>query len=234
MKKTVKNGISVREFLKLGSSYRDIRLMRMSSKKITRDAAELHLLERYYHLLVNTDYLREEVYEFLVGQKTYEYISNTYGTHKNYLRNVIYKEVQKIFEDIADDPFAVVRYGDYVSEEDRKDLVDILTERIEVLISNHQLIYAENLSEFMVMDIEKHSDVYREYNGAIDEELFYDTVDRLKYLSKPYLNALFTKIDRRLLGYILYLLNTKDSNLSERDINNKQVIKESWFLPKKR
>lgn len=232
----VKNALSVREFLKLGSNYRDIRLMRMSSKKITRNEGELHLLEQYFQLLVSTDYLRVEVYDFLVGQKTYKEISEQHDVNENYLRNIIYKEIQRVYEDITEDPFALVRYPDYFEggPEEKAEQVDILTDRLEVLLSNHNLVVAEDLSEFMVMDISEKAESYREYNGEIDTDLFYETVDRLKYLSKPYLNTLFNRMDKRILGYVMYLLITRDRNLSERDQNNKQMIKETWFLPENR
>lgn len=201
----------------------------MSSRKITQDSAELHLLERYYHLLVSTDYLRDEVYDFLVRRMRYKEISATRGVNENYLRNIIHKEIQRIYDDITEDPFALVRYES--RSDDKKELVSILIDRIDVLISHHNIIVAEDLGDFMVLDLGEYSEEYNEFDGEINEELFYETIERLKYLSKPYLNTLFEQMDQRLLGYVVYLLGTKDRNLSERDKNKKQSVKELWFLP---
>lgn len=232
MKKQVKNALSVRDFLNLGSNYRDIGLLKLSIKRITRSEAERHLLERYFYLLVNTDYFRAEAYEVLVKRKTYKEVAERYGLKENYLRNLVHYEVRKIYEDVTEDPYALVRYRDYVEDKElKKDLVEILADRIDLLISNHNIVVAENIEEYMVVDMGEYSDIYREYDGNIDDELFAEMVERLKYLSKPYLNMLFKRIDERTLGYIVYLLITKDSNLSERDRENKKYVKEAWFIP---
>lgn len=232
MKVQVKNAISIKDFLKIGSNYRDIRLLRIGSKKITKNAQELHLMERYFHLLVNTDFLRRDVYDFLVRQRTYKEVSERHGVNQNYLRNIIYREIKRVFTDISDDPYALIRYRDYVpTDEDRENAVQELTRRIELLIENHEVIRANDLTDFMVMDIGDFAEEYTEYDGEIDNAMFKEIVDRLRYLSKPYLNTLFEHMDKKMLGYVIYLLITRERNLSDRDKRNKEVIKDTWFLP---
>ena len=218
----------------MGSKYRDVKLMLTGIKKYTETKEELEMLEKYYFLIVNTDYLREDVYAFLVDQKTYKEIVAEFGVHENYVRNIIYKEIKRLFDDITEDPFALVRYKDYMEDyELRKEKVEILNQRLERIISNLTVRRTNDLLDYMVVNLEKYGNGYAEYEGDIDRELLDDTVERLQYLSQPYLDKLFGVIDERIIGYIVYLLTTNNRRLSSRDVGVKEEICDMWYLPKR-
>ena len=218
----------------MGSDYRDVKLMLSGVSKYTTNKEELRMLESYYFLLVNTDYLREDVYAFLVDQKTYKEVVEEFGVHENYIRNIIYKEVRRLFSDLTEDPFAIVRNREYMDDpEKREEIVDILNQRLERVISNLTVKRTNDLMDFMVINIEKYSDNYAEYEGEIDSEVLDDVVMRLQYLSQPYLERLFERMDKRVLGYIVYLLSTSNRKLSGRDIGVKEEICDMLFLPKR-
>lgn len=218
----------------MGSDYRDVKLMLSGVSKYTTNKEELRMLESYYFLLVNTDYLREDVYAFLVDQKTYKEVVEEFGVHENYIRNIIYKEVRRLFSDLTEDPFAIVRNREYMDDpEKREEIVDILNQRLERVISNLTVKRTNDLLDFMVINIEKYSDNYAEYEGEIDSEVLDDVVMRLQYLSQPYLERLFERMDKRVLGYIVYLLSTSNRKLSGRDIGVKEEICDMLFLPKR-
>jgi len=234
VKKQRNNTISIKDFLKMGSDYRDVKLMLSGVSKYTTNKEELRMLESYYFLLVNTDYLREDVYAFLVDQKTYKEVVEEFGVHENYIRNIIYKEVRRLFSDLTEDPFAIVRNREYMDDpEKREEIVDILNQRLERVISNLTVKRTNDLMDFMVINIEKYSDNYAEYEGEIDSEVLDDVVMRLQYLSQPYLERLFERMDKRVLGYIVYLLSTSNRKLSGRDIGVKEEICDMLFLPKR-
>lgn len=234
MKKQVKNTISVKDFLKMGSKYRDVKLMMAGVRKFTNNQREIDMLEKYYFLIANTDYLREDVYAFLVDEKTYREVVEEFGVHENYVRNIIYKEVNRLFEDITEDPFAFVRYRDYKEGfENREEVVEILNQRLEQIISNLTVRRTNDMLDYLVVNIEKYSDPYTEYEGDIDREVLDDILTRIQYLSQPYLERLFGMMDKRVLGYIVYLLSTNNRNLSKRDVNRKEEICDMLFLPKR-
>lgn len=218
--------------MKLGSKYRDLRIFRESSKKVSRDTAELYLLERYYFLITKTSYLREEAFEFLVEGKTYKDIVKDYNISEGYLKNIIHREIREVYDDITEDPFALVRYKDYIEDvEYKRQRVQELTKRINFLIDNQKMILSQDIDEYMLVDLSDYADPYREYDGDIDGELLVEMVQRLRYISKPYLSKLFEGIDKRTLGYIVYILNTKENDLSDRDKENRQAVKDTWFIP---
>ena len=218
----------------MGSKYRDIKLMLTGAKQYTETKEELDMLEKYYFLVVNTDYLREDVYAFLVDQKTYKEIVEEFGVHENYVRNIIYKEIKRLFDDITEDPFALIRYKDYMEDyELRREKVEVLNQRLERIISNLTVRRTNDLLDYMVVNLEKYGNGYSEYEGDIDRELLDDTVERLQYLSQPYLDKLFSVVDDRIVGYIVYLLTTNNRRLSSRDVGVKEEICDMWYLPKR-
>lgn len=235
VKKQVKNAFSVREFLKLGGKNKDISIMRVNSRKYTRDAEELHLMERYYTLLVNTDYLEEELYKTLVEEKSYEEASEETNVKIGYLKNIVHEGIRKIYEDLTGDPFALVRYREDFNQEIGEEVrileVQRLTELIELTIEDYTMIKMDGIDDMMVYDFGDYAEDYREFNGEINEELFNETIDRMKYISKPYLDILYNQMDKRTLGYVKYLLLTREERLSRRDQENKKLIKDIWFLP---
>src|SRR5699024_4455075 len=87
---------------------------------------------------------------------------------------------------------------------------------LESLLENVSIKKTRDLLDFLVINIEKHANSYNEYEGHIDQEVLQETIDRIKYLSKPYLERMFGGVDKRVLGFIVYLLTTNNNRLSER------------------
>lgn len=232
VKMRVKSNLSIRDFLKMGGKYRDLRLVLSNARKFTSNTDQLHLLERYHYLLVNTEYLRDEVYDFFIHEIGYKQLEEEYHINPNYIRNIIYKEVTRLFEDISEDPFALVRYKDYEIDQDEKDhLVDIMIQRIDRLIKTQGIRRTDDLLDYMVLDLRNYAEDYKEEDGEIDLNLHEDTIKRLQYLSKPYLELLFNRSNKRNLGYIIHLLTTSERKLSERDKIKKQELCDLWFIP---
>lgn len=216
----------------MGGKRRDRELMLTGARKFTSNSEELHLLDRYYYLLVNTDYLREAVYGFFVDGKSYEQLTVDFKIHKNYVRNVIYKEVKRLFEEVTEDPFALITNKEYeIGDNSREQLVDVLINRIERMIKNQKTRRFDELVDYMLVDLKEQGEFDTEYNGKIDEQEFGALINRLQYLSKPYLDSFFDVVDKKMVGYIAYLLTTSNRKLSERDKAKKQEICEVWFLP---
>lgn len=230
-KEQLKSNYSVKSFLKKSSQYRDINVLKSNMGVYTRTPGELYLMELYYHLLVETDYLTEILYDFLVVGNTYEEIERKHGIAHSYIRNVVYKGIKRLFEDVVEDPYGLIMCREDRTNEEQRIRVEASINRLEVIIKSHDLIRTDNLGEYLVLDLETKADNYREYAGKIDEDLLYATMDRLKYLSKPYLETLFGVMDKRILGYLVYLMSTKEVRLSDRDKEMKRVLAETWFIP---
>jgi len=227
------NAISIRDFLNLGGKFRDERLMKTGIRRFTSNEKEIDILKKYYFLLVNTDYLREEVYELFIGQKTHKEVVEEYRVHENYMRNIVHLEVKRVFKELTEDPYAIVRYGYYKEEQGlREEIMERISIILDSLLENVSIKKTRDLLDFLVINIENHANSYNEYEGHIDQEVLQETIDRIKYLSKPYLERMFGGVDKRVLGFIVYLLTTNNNRLSERDEIIKEDICSELFIPR--
>lgn len=234
VKENYGNATSIKDFLNLGGKYRDERLIRMGIRRYTNNEFEMKTLEKYYYLLANTDYLKDEVYDLFIEQKTHKEVIEIYGIHDSYMRNIVYREVRRVFGELSEDLFAVVRYGYFKEEPDRRrSIFERVRSIINKLMDHVTIKKTRDLLDFLLVNIEEYGDKYNEYEGVIDKEMLQETLDRLKYLSSPYLEMMFKGVDKRILGYIVYLLTSNEKRLSERDVIIKGDICEELFLPKR-
>lgn len=228
----VKNSPSIKNLLKLGGKNNNKDIFKVNIGRFTENSDELHLLERYHYLIVNTDFLRDESYDFFVNGKGYKQIIEQYGINENYMRNIIYREVTRVFEEISDDPLAVVRYRNYVEDKrERKELVERLIEQIETIIKKSNIRKTDKLKEYMLVDFGEYAGNDKYESTDIDENEYEEFVERMKYLSQPYLKKLFGMVDTNIFNYIDYLLTTPDRKLSDRDKDKKQELTDTWLFP---
>lgn len=231
-KHQVKNAYSIKNLLDLGGKYRDIELLRVKARKYTSDELEIKLLEKFFFLLVNTDYLEDEAYAFLVEGKSYRQIVEEYNIKYSTLKNKIHHNTKRVYEDLVEDPLALIRYpSEYVTKKEKEDAVDRLLDRIEVIIKNYTIVKIDNLLDYMLVDFSKYSERYDNKDGKIDSQEYEQFIKRMQYLSKPYLERIFQMVDKHILGYVTYLLTTSDRRLSERDLIKKKELCELWLFP---
>jgi len=226
------NSYSVRNLLNLGGNYRDKELMINRARKYTSDCMELKMLERYFYLLVNTDYLHEAVCMYYVDGKSQKQISDKTGYRESYIRNLVYRDVKRLFNDLSVDPYAFVRYPDTNMETlAREKEVDRILKRIELMIKKQELRRYDSLMDYMLIDFSRYGEPNNKFEGFLDEEEYTEFVRRMQYLSKPYLQSFFNIVDKRIPGYIHYLLTTGDGRLTERDRERKKELAAMWLFP---
>lgn len=221
----VNNGRSVRKMVELGSENKDYRLVRQRAKEFTSSEVELSMLEDYYRLLVNTTYLREEAYEFIVNGKTYKQIIKELEVNEGYMRNIVYKETRRIFAEIGTDPLADVLMGGVSKEE-----VERTHSKIIELSKKENSKNEKWVADLFSFDIESKSIIDRGFNRKIEDSDFQELADVLKYFVKPYQEMLLEEIDERYLGYIFYLLRADDKSLLEEDLERKKSLQLGWLL----
>lgn len=223
----VKNNKSIKDLVDLGGKSGDIRLFRAGAKKFTSDEKELLLLERYFVLIVYTDYLRPEVKEFFVNRKSYKQIYEMFpDMGDGYLRTLIYNERNRLFGDLVVDPLYEVKIKNLAVEE-----VKALTDRIDELIKKQTIIDSVNPLDYLYIDLKEFADIDREFNRYVKDQDFIQSAKKLQSISKPYMEMVLNAIDKKLLGYFVYLLTTKDDSLTDKDKIKKRQLREVWWLP---
>jgi len=216
----------------MGGKHRDKELMLLSARKYTSNPEELYLLERYFYLLVNTDFLKPAVYAFLINGKTYKQVSEEFNLKESYMRNFIYKNVRNVFDEISGDPLAFIRYkNDDMRRTDRENEIDRLTDRIDILIKKRDIRRHDGLLDYMLVDFSKYGEQCDNRDGKIDEEEYEEFIKRMQYISKPYLESLFNLVDENIFGYIVYLLTAGERRLSDRDKIKKKELMDLWLFP---
>lgn len=229
VKQQENSSFSIKNVVNLGGKQRDKDIMLLKARKYTSDKEELYLLQQFFHLLVYTNYLPQKLYAFYVEGKTYQEVSDRYGIKKEYMRNYIYRNVKKIFHDLTGDPlYHIVQKQSNTSDKEKE--TDRLINRINGLIKTHETIRKDDLLDNLLIDFRKYAK--EEYqNQKIDEIAYEQFIERMQYVSKPYLQRMFKLLDSEIFSYVVYLLTTTNRRLTERDKVKKEELIELWMLP---
>lgn len=221
----VENGKSIRKLVSLGTEYGDATVIRVRAKEFTMDDSEIIMLEMYYQLIVQSTYLRDEVYDFLVRGNTYKQIIKKYRVKSGNLRNLIYRQTKELFDEIGNDPLAKV-----ILKECNRNLVEANISRITEMLDRESIRVVHKIQDIFTFDIESKSEIDRTFNKKIEEDEFQELANVMKYYVKPYRDLILNSIDERLIGYIYYLLRTDDDSLLEEDLARKNYLRMGWML----
>lgn len=221
----VNNSGSIKKLVNLVSKTLDIQIVRDRVKRYTDREDEINLIGEYYRLVVNTNYLRTEAYEFLVNGKTYNQIIQEYDVNPGYIRNIIYNEGKRLFTEIGGDPLGELRLKELTEEK-----TAMYTKNIKTILGTVEEKGGNSINDLFTFNIEETSEVDRKFNRNVGEQDFKELVTVLKYFVKPYADVLVENIDKRHIGYILYLLRTDEGSLTEQDKLRKKYLKMEWML----
>ncbi|MBX9158285.1 hypothetical protein [Bacillus cereus] len=238
----VRTGQSIKDFIQLGSRMRNIGVLNVKIRKITDSEVHREVLNKYYQLLVDTNYLGNEAYEVMVLRKSYKEILKSYpNIAESYLRNIIYKEAKRVFSELGCDPYQAILDGE-LTDEDGKGLINVLHKKIlengkrgdvayVSTANNVRYTSAGLLTDQMNLDFKKYATLDGDYIQSFnDEEMFAVIAKKFQILSKSYFDNLMKDIDERLIGYYMYLLNTDEKLLTEKQRGQRQQLREVWWL----
>ena len=221
----VNYGRNIRKVVDLGSENKDYRLVRQRAKEYTNGEVELSMLEEYYRLLVDTTYLRDEAYEFIVNGKTYKQIIKEYDLSEGYMGNIVYRETKRVVDEIGYDPFEEVLSGVCSKEK-----VEMITNNIIELGKKETTRNEKRVTDLFTFDIENKAVIDRGFNRTIEDGDFQELADVLKYFVKPYQEMVIDQLDERYLGYVYYLLRADDKSLVAEDLARKKSLQLGWML----
>lgn len=223
MKNSSKN---IKKFVRIGGASLNDGLLRMGVMDITKNEHEIDLLTEYFFLLTKTDFLNPKVYDVLVKGRSYSEVVERYEISEVTLKNLIYNESKKVYERLTQDPYDVV-----VRHTLDDGYLDQLKLHIRSLIRESNLLDKVEIQDFLLFDLTKYVDVDYAYHTKIDHKEYTLLLNKLKPLSKPYLNTLLSSANQDMLGYMSYLIRTPDSNLTELALKHKKELKLVWWIP---
>ncbi|MFV1457779.1 hypothetical protein, partial [Bacillus mycoides] len=121
-----RTGQSIKDFIQLGSRMRNVGVLNVNIRKFTNSEVHKEMLNKYYQLLVDTNYLGNQAYEVMVLRKPYKEVLEAYpNIAESYLPNIIYKEAKRVFSDLGCDPYQDILDGK-LTDEDAKGLINVL------------------------------------------------------------------------------------------------------------
>lgn len=224
MKKEVqKNSMKLKNIIDLGGANRSKAVMTSRVMVATGDELMLELAGKLWELLVSTDYLRASVHGVIVEGYSHSEASEIYGDKESYLRNLVGLEGERLREDLGLDVYPYL-VGE--QEVENTEQIKAVIRVIEGLMDNVNML-EETVFDKLTVDI-RNERVYR--NTSLTDAEFLDFLRENDYMSKPKVENQLAGLDGGDVGYILYLLKTKEAYLSEKDLTRKELLEEAWWL----
>lgn len=213
--------MNIRGFINYGGKTRNKTVMIAKVGGIANNNKVVQLAGLYWDLLVGTHYLKEETYLNIIKGLTYSEIQVITKTKS--IHTVIYRDKQRLKQDLGVDILTYIEEGNYNTKE-----IDGYMIILEQLLSEQEMRDQTNLLNKLNINFNQftyHKDL------AMDDMAYMQLVDRLSILSKSYTEMVVREMDSpEIMGYIKYLLGTQDRYLTEQDKQRKIVLMQAWWL----
>ena len=213
--------MNLRGFIKYGGKTRNKTVMLAKVSGLANNNKVMQLAGLYWDLLVGTYYLKEETYLNIIKGLTYSEIQVI--TQTKSIHTVIYRDKQRLKQDLGVDILTYIEEGNYSTKE-----IDGYMIILEQLLSEQDMRDQTNLLNKLNINFNQytyHKDL------AMDDMAYMQLVDRLSILSKSYTEMVVREMDSpEIMGYIKYLLGTQDRYLTEQDKQRKIVLMQAWWL----
>lgn len=216
--------MTVKKFLNYGGKTRNRALMESRVQTISQNHRVAQLAGRYWDLIVGSDYLKDVTYLHWVEGYTHQEIHEQTGVNLHTIKITIHRDGQRVLNDLTLDLYQYIEGREYSNSQ-----------------VNHLMTIVERLGETVTFKDRQESlldklnvklDGYQYVRDIeLDDINFIRVSDLLAPLSKPYSENLLREVDdAQILGYIKYLLGSKDEYLNKRDLQRKESLKQSWWL----
>lgn len=213
--------MNIRGFINYGGKTRNKTVMIAKVGGIANNNKVVQLAGLYWDLLVGTYYLKEETYLNIIKGLTYSEIQVITKTKS--IHTVIYRDKQRLKQDLGVDILTYIEEGNYNTKE-----IDGYMIILEQLLSEQEMRDQTNLLNKLNINFNQftyHKDL------AMDDMAYMQLVDRLSILSKSYTEMVVREMDSpEIMGYIKYLLGTQDRYLTDQDKQRKIVLMQAWWL----
>lgn len=213
--------MNLRGFIKYGGKTRNKTVMIAKVSRLANNNKVVQLAGLYWDLLVGTYYLKEETYLNIIKGLTYSEIQVI--TQTKSIHTVIYRDKQRLKQDLGVDILTYIEEGNYNTKE-----IDGYMIILEQLLSEQDMRDQTNLLNKLNINFNQftyHKDL------EMDDMDYMQLVDRLSILSKSYTEMVVREMDSpEIMGYIKYLLGTQDRYLTEQDKQRKVVLMQAWWL----
>lgn len=188
------------------------------AKLMTKQAFEDNgydlFLWQVYQLFRNYDVLDSESYAFLVDRESYDMIGTRLNKNPHTIRQQIRRHLIQVTEQFTFNPIEVIE-----TQQPTEELFDTLAH----LQSTFKLREKQEINrQIEIYDVPHEFD--RGFNATLDDTEFTSIADALKMFSIPYRQLILSRLDKRVLGYVDYLMTTPDKQLTKQDKERRDIL----------
>lgn len=215
----------IQKMLRWGGNRRDIENVQTHTRRITEDEKTVEMVTLLYHLLAYTDYLNPIAYEHWVMDVPISKLARREKKAENALYQTLFRQRKKLESLITDDLFEIIkRPGEHQAKIDYYHMIFMQ------LNQRHKTEVMTSISHLFTFDIQELAVTDLQYNFHVTAEEF-DTITQILQMTvKPYLNLMLEEVDPRFFGYVAYLMQGDQYNLTDRDMARKKHLEELWLL----
>lgn len=215
--------MKIKDVIDLGGNNKSKAVMTSRVMVATGNEKLVDFAGKLWDLIVNTDYLRASVHGVVVEGYTHKEASDIYGVKESYLRNLVGIEGSRLEDDLGLDAYPYL-IGEKRVENDA--LIDAVIMVVEGLVVDSEML-EETVFDKLTIDI-RNKKAYR--NNSLSDVDFIKFLRDNDFLSKPKIENQLEGLDEGDVGYILYLLRTKEAYLNDKDLTRKEILEEAWWL----
>ena len=195
---------------------KDAFVFRLKFHKIDEDI--INILWKMYKLIHLTDYAPERVREALKKDKRYSDVARDYGVSVGTIKREVHDLSKRLQASWGGDLWEMVRNKEEISPDYLRKLNVILDDSLD-----RSNILIENIEDKFTVDLSKYRIKRGDYKNITDED-FLSMRQKMTTFSKNAQKFILDNMDETLVGYGLYLLSEKDTNLSDKERQRKEEL----------
>lgn len=170
-----------------------------------------------YQLARNTHLFSDEVWGFIFDSGTYREISEKYGITEGVLKNKIFREVRDYYELVGMDLYYELKRGSLTEAE--IDLIGVdLKEKYDGMRKR-----SESINDYFTKDIFTGSESRQDFS-SISNDQYINARDIVSRLSIPANQFLVSRLDKKLIDYVAYLLTFDKDRMGSVDLERRENL----------
>lgn len=208
----------IKDFLNLSGSRRNEVVLESRLATLGYSEQKLQVLLQYFDLLKNSEILDSIPYDFYINKMSYKELEEKYFKSKIFISNSIARGTTKFFDVIGMDVF---------QEVSQENLSVSQLKSISNMLSELRIDYTNKVSEIsdsLIIDLNEYFPLSVKNNPDLTEEDIVQITNKLKLLSKNYLKLVLDALNQEHLGYLKYLLETENRDLTTEEVLLKNIF----------
>lgn len=182
------------------------------------------ILMSYFDFIKSTNIFSDITKDFYLQNMNYQTIMSKYNVSKSVISNSISRDTTKFFDIVGIDVFS-----DVISREITEGIESSYLNVLKRLKYEYSEAYSDLGNQFII-DLNEYFPSNVEVAPEFSVDDLINVLNRIQPLSRNYLQRILSSANPEILGYIKHLIDSENENLSERDLEFKEIVKSRLLL----